>query len=358
MRKFLLLLTLCVAASCSKAASTDMPAWRWQDPEPPVEPEVVELHPEIVALGWTNVTTSYTAVPEGLSVYKSPAELNGQKVIAYIAVADLNKIAWDVRSIDDPTIQGTDEALKTPSAFYAETAAPVVVNGGYFFVEGGKRYNASVAVSGGRKYGVNVNYASLDWKTMYYPTRGVFYQNSSMAASPLETEPKVGWTYWPGGARHYLYSEPAQNSWDAEPLQIPDAHFPVEALDFAPQTAIGGGPVLIRGGEIVNTWEAELWYGDGADDKMPLARHPRTAIGYTTNNCMILFVCEGRGMTDGVAGMTFEEEAKVLMALGCKAAMNLDGGGSSCMLIQGQQTIKVSDGSERPIASVVILKKK
>ena len=73
---------------------------------------------------------------------------------------------------------------------------------------------------------------------------------------------------------------------------------------------------------------------------------------------MILFVCEGRGMTDGVAGMTFEEEAKVLMALGCKAALNLDGGGSSCMLIQGQQTIKVSDGSERPIASVVILKKK
>ena len=358
MKRYLIIVLLCVAASCSKAASTDMPAWRWPDPVEPVTPEVVETHPDIVAQGWTNVTASYAAVPEGIAVYKSPSELGGQKVIAYIAVADMTKITWDVRSIDDPTIQGTDEALKTPSAFYAETAAPVVINGGYFFAEGGKRYNASVAVSAGRTYGVNINYSSVDWVTMYYPTRGVFYQNSSMAASPLETEPKVGWTYWSGGAKHYLYSEPAQNSWEADPLQIPDAHFPVDALDFAPQTAIGGGPVLIQGGEIVNTWEAELLYGDGADDKMPLARHPRTAIGYTADNCLILFVCEGRGMTDGVAGMTFEEEAKVLKALGCKAALNLDGGGSSCLLVSGQETIKVSDGAQRPVASVVILKAK
>jgi len=358
MKRYFLLALLCVAASCSKAASTDMPEWRWPDPEEPETPEAVEAHPAIVAQGWTNVTASYTAVPEGIDIYKSPAEMGGQKVIAYIAVADMNKVTWDVKSINDPTIQGTDEALKTPSTFYAETAAPVVVNGGYFFAEGGKRYNASVAVSGGKVYGVNINYASTDWVTMYYPTRGVFYQNSSLSASPLETEPRVGWTYWSGGAKHYLYSEPAQNSWDAAPLQIPDAHFPVDAQDFAPQTAIGGGPVLIRGEEIVNTWEAELLYGDGADDKMPNARHPRTAIGYTTDNLLILFVCEGRGMTEGVAGMTFEEEAKALKDLGCKAALNLDGGGSSCLLVGGLETIKVSDGSQRPVASVVILKAK
>ncbi len=129
-------------------------------------------------------------------------------------------------------------------------------------------------------------------------------------------------------------------------------------MDFAPETAIGGGPVLLKGGKVVNTWEAEMLYGDGADDKMPEARHPRTAIGVTADGLMILFVCEGRGMTEGVAGMTFAEEAAVLKSLGCTEALNLDGGGSSCLLVEGKETIKVSDGSQRAVASVVVLKKK
>lgn len=350
MNRFLTCLLLCVAVSCSQAATTDMPAWRWTDPEIPEGGSVKELYPDIVAAGWTNVTANFTAVPEGVSVYRSPEQLGGQKVIAYIAVADLSKMEWDVRSINDPTLQGTGDALKTPSQYFQETAAPIILNGGYFFAEGNKRYNASVAVSEGRTYGVNINYASLDWKTMYYPTRGVFYEKDGKLAT--------GWTYWTGGARHYLYGKPATNSWSADPLPVPDAKFPETATDFAPKTAIGAGPVLLKGGTIVNSWKEELFYGDGADDKMPEARHPRSAIGVTSDGLMILFVCEGRGMTTGVAGMTFAEEAEVLKALGCTDALNLDGGGSSCLLVQGQETIKMSDGQQRPVGSVVILKKK
>ena len=350
MNRLLTIALLCVAVSCSKAATTDMPQWRWNDPEVPEVPVVEEPHPAIVEAGWTNVTASYTAVPEGVAVYRSPDQMGGQKVIAYIAVADLSKMEWDVRSIDDPTIQGTDDALKTPAQYFQETAAPVILNGGYFFSEGGKNYNASVAVSAGHSYGVNINYASLDWETMYYPTRGVFYEKDGKCLT--------GWTYWTGGARHYLYETPAANDWAKDPLPVPDATFPAAAKDFAPKTAIGAGPVLIKGGSVVNTWKEELFYGDGADDKMPEARHPRTAIGVTADGLLILFVCEGRGMTSGVAGMTFAEEAAVLSALGCTEALNLDGGGSSCLLIQGTETIKVSDGQQRPVGSVVILKKK
>lgn len=347
MNRMLHTLFLCVAVSCSQAASTDMPEWRWTDPE---IPEVQDPHPSIVAAGWTNVTGNYVAVPDGVAVYKSPEQLGGQKVIAYIAVADLSQVEWDVRSIYDPALQGTDEALKTPSQHYQETGAPVILNGGYFFAEGNKRYNASVAVSAGKVYGVNINYASLDWETMYYPTRGVFYEKDGKLAT--------GWTYWSGGARHYLYGKPAANAWAEDPLQVPDATFPAVAEDFTPKTAIGAGPVLIKGGTVVNTWKEELFYGDGADDKMPEARHPRTAIGSTADGLLVLFVCEGRGMTDGVAGMTFAEEAEVMKSLGCSEALNLDGGGSSCMLIQGTETIKVSDGAQRPVGSVVLLKKK
>lgn len=116
--------------------------------------------------------------------------------------------------------------------------------------------------------------------------------------------------------------------------------------------------MLLKGGQVVNSWKEELLYGDGADDKMPTARHPRTAIGVTKDGFLVLFVCEGRGMTEGVAGMTFAEEAAVLKDLGCTEALNLDGGGSSCLLVQGAETIKCSDGSQRAVSSVIILKKK
>lgn len=338
---------ICLALSCSGKAGTDMPEWRWPDRE---EPAAVEPHPAIVSLGWSNVTADYPSLPEGIGIYRSPGTLDGNKAVAWIAVADLDRITWDVRSIDDPALQGTSDPLKTPSAFYGETGAPVIVNGGYFFSEGGKRYNASVAVSGGRTYGVNINYASRDWVTLYYPTRGVFYEQEGVL--------RTGWTYWSGGAKHYLYEKPAPNSWSKDPLPVPDASFPAKAGDFAPRTAIGGGPVLLRGGQVENTWEAELLYGDGADDKMPLERHPRTAIGVTADGLLVLFVCEGRGMTEGVAGMTFAEEAAVLKSLGCTDALNLDGGGSSCLLVEGKETIKGSDGAQRPVGSVVLLNKK
>ncbi|MFA6858608.1 MAG: phosphodiester glycosidase family protein, partial [Bacteroidales bacterium] len=56
---------------------------------------------------------------------------------------------------------------------------------------------------------------------------------------------------------------------------------------------------------------------------------------------------------EGVAGLTTEDEAKVLSSLGCVEALNLDGGGSSCMLINGKETIKPSDGKERSVLTAV-----
>ena len=71
---------------------------------------------------------------------------------------------------------------------------------------------------------------------------------------------------------------------------------------------------------------------------------------------MIVFVCEGRQMTAGVAGLTTADVANVLLDLGCVEAINLDGGGSSCMLVNGKETIKVSDGTQRSVASTVMIR--
>ena len=61
-------------------------------------------------------------------------------------------------------------------------------------------------------------------------------------------------------------------------------------------------------------------------------------------------------MTEGVKGMTTAEVAEILKDLGCVEAINLDGGGSTCMLVNGKETIKVSDGAQRAVASAVYFK--
>ena len=61
-------------------------------------------------------------------------------------------------------------------------------------------------------------------------------------------------------------------------------------------------------------------------------------------------------MTSGIAGMTLEDVANVMKDLGCDETCNLDGGGSSCMLVNGKETIKPSDGSQRSVVNGVSLK--
>ena len=61
--------------------------------------------------------------------------------------------------------------------------------------------------------------------------------------------------------------------------------------------------------------------------------------------------------TPGVAaGVTLAQEAKILLDLGCYEAINLDGGGSSCLLVNGKETIHPSDkGGERPVPAVFLI---
>ena len=79
-------------------------------------------------------------------------------------------------------------------------------------------------------------------------------------------------------------------------------------------------------------------------------------MGYTKDNKLIILVIEGRhpGIAEGV---TLIQEARIFKELGCWEALNLDGGGSSCLLINGKETIKVSDASgQRPVPAVFIIK--
>jgi Phosphodiester glycosidase len=92
--------------------------------------------------------------------------------------------------------------------------------------------------------------------------------------------------------------------------------------------ALGGGPNLVSNGLIDLTYIAE-----GFDYSFTYYRHPRTAVGYTSDNHLIMVTVDGR-TTFG--GMALDDLAQYMIWLGCVEAMNLDGGGSTAMYVRGE----------------------
>lgn len=70
-------------------------------------------------------------------------------------------------------------------------------------------------------------------------------------------------------------------------------------------------------------------------------RAPRTAIGVTKTGDVLLVVVDGRADLAHSTGMTLAELADLMIELGCKDAMNLDGGGSSIMYVADPGVIKL-----------------
>ena len=112
--------------------------------------------------------------------------------------------------------------------------------------------------------------------------------------------------------------------------------------------AIGAGPRLIRDGSILLTSKEEKFPAD-----ITIGRAPRTAVGVTQDGHIILLVVDGRQQQS--IGMTLQELALSMQQLGAVNAMNLDGGGSSEMVIGGKIRNKPSDGRERSMGDALIL---
>ncbi len=105
-------------------------------------------------------------------------------------------------------------------------------------------------------------------------------------------------------------------------------------------TAIGGGPILLREGHTFDwTHRPE--------------RHPRTVIGWNRES-LFLVVVDGRQKGLSI-GMNYTELSSLMLRLGCKEAMNLDGGGSSTLWLGGRVMNSPSDGQERHVANSLIV---
>ncbi len=299
-------------------------------------------------VNWTKITEGYGELPEGFALYATADSLDGQPFKAWYAIADLkNK---DLIFTTDTT----QNRRLTPDAFYTKNNNPLlVVNTAFFSFE--THRNLNLIIKDGSLVAYNQHNQMLKGKDSLlfrHAFTGVLGINKKRKAD-------VAWAFTDSSARFAMVAQQPipfykDDIKEVNYVNVNESFAGKKLKKWKQETAVGGGPVLIQNGVVQISNNEELKFdGKAINDK-----HPRTLIGYTKNNKLIVMVIQGR--MEGIAmGATLTQEARLMQQLGCVEALNLDGGGSSCMLVNGKETIiPSSKGEQRSIPSVFIIKQK
>ncbi|MFD2924702.1 phosphodiester glycosidase family protein [Halobacillus naozhouensis] len=121
---------------------------------------------------------------------------------------------------------------------------------------------------------------------------------------------------------------------------------------------INGGPQLLEDGRIdIQAREEGFRWSKDFFYHFALYRHPRSFAGIKENGNILLGTVNGRNPKESI-GISFFESAKILKSLGAVEGMNLDGGGSSSMVVEGQLVNDPSDTTgERPVSDGIFILK-
>ena len=208
-------------------------------------------------------------------------------------------------------VPAEEGALETTTALAARSGAVAAVNGSFFNMR--------------KPYG-SVNYLRVDGAEVspnvlrgVRNTRRTLQQTGAVAT-------------WEGSL--YMLKGDVIARWERD----------IEAEDI-----VTTGPMLLVGGE------CEPVTKDGFNT----ARHPRTAVGRRADGTVVLVVADGRN--ELAAGLTMAELQQVMAALGCRDAINLDGGGSTAMVVRGQvvnhpcDNKKFDAAGERRVANAIVV---
>ncbi len=305
-------------------------------------------------LNWKNVDTLYGPLPASMHVFRSADSIDGKPSIAYYVSADLSD-----RSIQF-TAAAEDYKKLTPTQYYQQLAAPLVVVNCTFF---------NVAT------GQNMNTVIRDGRTLSYnpaPVKGsgrdsVRRYNVFKSAIGITDDRKadVAW----------LKTDSARGIVTASQVAVAAAPVNLSPLDslrsqrrafsrnqrainkkfktWNMQTAVGGGPVLVQHADTLIANNEEMRFAG----KARFDKHPRTAMGYTADGKLIILAIQGR-FPALAEGATLVQEARILRDIGCVEALNLDGGGSTCLLVNGKETVTPSDNvGQRAVPAVFIIAK-
>jgi hypothetical protein len=337
MKRYLVLLPILVilyGSACSKSSNSG-----GGTPTPPPTP----ITPLItLAPGWKYSASLSINFPSGIQAFTFDTIYNGKKVKTFCVAMDYSTGRFEFK----PMVSST---LKTPSQFAAgETGLVyVAINGGYY---GGNQSYSLVkydnVVASPNIKAVTRSYNGSN--ASYYPTRAAFGITSTGT-------PSTAWIYSVGAGNDliYQYPTPSPNAEGTAPQLPPTETFPSGGSVWNTVAGIGGSPMLLRGGAIRISDVEELISINNATSR------PRTAIGYTANGRIVLLAVEGDNSSAGYLGINLADLASMMLSLGCTDAINLDGGGSTSMVIGNRLTVRPGDnGVERPVASALLIKQR
>ncbi|MYD97680.1 MAG: phosphodiester glycosidase family protein, partial [Gammaproteobacteria bacterium] len=122
---------------------------------------------------------------------------------------------------------------------------------------------------------------------------------------------------------------------------------PAAAAPWRVEDALGAGPALVVNGEVNVTTREEVFFGTA----IPYT-HPRTAAGVTADGKLLLMLVDGRQRES--RGVALEELAALMVGVGAEEALNLDGGGSSSLVVNGELLNNPAGrGREREVMTAV-----
>lgn len=245
-------------------------------------------------------------LPDGIRLYQGRNKTIPLK--AWVAKIDLSNSFISVK-----VLSSTDKDRKeTPMQFLDYNAARIVLNGGYFNADKIPAQHVGLLKTNGFLE-EPASHSVIRDSDRYFITRGAFgikYNGSVDIA-------------WCSTKNDSIFE------WESPLTNRPG--FPNDKINFESsrfwdvKEAIHAGPVLISDSKIDIAVEDEVFFNT------PVAGiQPRSAVGYTEQNELILMVVDGRQADS--RGVYLEELATMMKQFNCKEALNLDGGGSSAMV--------------------------
>ena len=120
-------------------------------------------------------------------------------------------------------------------------------------------------------------------------------------------------------------------------------------------TLIGGWPRIVAGGKSIAD-SADIL--EGTFPRFSSTRHPRTGVGFSRDSTT-LYLITVDGRQESSSGMSLSEFAELMRQLGVHHGLNLDGGGSTTMVVRGAVLNQPSDSTgERPVGNALLVVRK
>ena len=228
-----------------------------------------------------------------------------------------------------------EDGVSTNSQISSIFNATVVINGGYFFRGKSPMRHVGLLKSNDSLYEPASNSVYRD-NIKYKTNRGAFgiYHDNTVDISWASTR----------NDSIFCWSFPFKNR-PGKPASINYSF----SQFWNVKEAIHAGPILLRNRAVNVSSEQEVFFNTPVDGVQP-----RSAIGYKKNGDVVMMVIDGRQVDS--RGAYLEELAMLMKQFDCEEALNLDGGGSSSLVVNGELINNpIGLKSEREVMSFVAI---